>query len=492
MGLSGLFKRKGKPDLPEGETRQTGDGVNITAGKVEAEQIIGTQNVYHLPEPGAPLAPLPDLPPEGELPPAQDALPPGSSMQLIRNHIFTGREADLHIVAHNLLYSGGAGRVGISQRAGVWGLGGIGKTQLAAEFCYRYGRFFEGVHWIAAGQPEGIEAQIAACGARMGLKPWPEGVPEQAERTLAEWEQSRRRLVVLDNLEEPDALRQWLPRFACVKLLITTRRAHWSPELGLDLHAIDVLPRPEGRALLRRLAARLASAPDADLDALLDLLGDLPQAVDLAGRYLAERSRLPVKKYLEELDGQANLLEHSAFAEGMDATPSLAATFHLSWQRLGGESRLHSLARRVFQSAGWCAPNVPIPPELLCQAVEDKGDSPEFDRALKRLADLGLLKEQGESVYIHPLLAQFARGVKVEDTFTPLDHLSEACLRLGARANSAGLPAAFAPLIPHMQALLAYLQGAGQDFTDAWTLLRSHLAYYFFAGRTVPRIAPAA
>ena len=277
MGLSGLFKRKGKPDLPEGETRQTGDGVNITAGKVEAEQIIGTQNVYHLPEPGAPLAPLPDLPPEGELPPAQDALPPGSSMQLIRNHIFTGREADLHIVAHNLLYSGGAGRVGISQRAGVWGLGGIGKTQLAAEFCYRYGRFFEGVHWIAAGQPEGIEAQIAACGARMGLKPWPEGVPEQAERTLAEWEQSRRRLVVLDNLEEPDALRQWLPRFACVKLLITTRRAHWSPELGLDLHAIDVLPRSEGRALLRRPAARLASAPDADLDALLDLLAICPR-----------------------------------------------------------------------------------------------------------------------------------------------------------------------------------------------------------------------
>ena len=36
--------------------------------------------------------------------------------------------------------------------AAATGIGGIGKSQLAVEFCHRYGRFFQGVHWIQANQ----------------------------------------------------------------------------------------------------------------------------------------------------------------------------------------------------------------------------------------------------------------------------------------------------------------------------------------------------
>ncbi len=44
-------------------------------------------------------------------------------------------------------------------------MGGIGKTQLAVEFAYRYGRYFHGVHWLDARDPGLLPAEIAACGA---------------------------------------------------------------------------------------------------------------------------------------------------------------------------------------------------------------------------------------------------------------------------------------------------------------------------------------
>ena len=68
------------------------------------------------------------------------------------------------------------------------GLGGIGKTQLAVEFCYCYGRYFAGVHWIHADQD--ISTEISACGLTMGITPWPDELSSQVEATLRTWQLS--------------------------------------------------------------------------------------------------------------------------------------------------------------------------------------------------------------------------------------------------------------------------------------------------------------
>ena len=44
----------------------------------------------------------------------------------------------------------------------VTGMGGIGKTQLAVELAWRYGRFLDGVHWVDARDPAAIPGGIAA------------------------------------------------------------------------------------------------------------------------------------------------------------------------------------------------------------------------------------------------------------------------------------------------------------------------------------------
>jgi hypothetical protein len=112
----------------------------------------------------------PELPRAGMLP-GRGYLPPGSRLPFPPNAVFTGREEMLHELAGQLLYSGAKG-VSVTQEAAVaMGMGGIGKTQLAVEFCYQYGRFFYGVHWIqmpigqeGSNVSQSIDAEIAACG----------------------------------------------------------------------------------------------------------------------------------------------------------------------------------------------------------------------------------------------------------------------------------------------------------------------------------------
>ena len=87
--------------------------------------------------------PLPDL----DTLPGPGPLPPGSRIPFARNALFTGREEPLKALARALLHNNRPFVL-------VGGIGGIGKTQLAVEFAYRCGCFFQGVHWINAAQPD--------------------------------------------------------------------------------------------------------------------------------------------------------------------------------------------------------------------------------------------------------------------------------------------------------------------------------------------------
>lgn len=71
-------------------------------------------------------------------------LPAGSYIPFPRNALFTGRESDLKTLAGILCEPGTSSGAIISQA--LTGMGGIGKTQLAVEFAYRYGHLFAGVH----------------------------------------------------------------------------------------------------------------------------------------------------------------------------------------------------------------------------------------------------------------------------------------------------------------------------------------------------------
>jgi len=420
--------------------------------------------------------PLP--PPAPDILPDPGPLPPGFRMRFPRNALFTGRVEPLQALARALLE--GDGRSALVTQA-VAGMGGVGKTQLAVEFAYRYGRFFHGVHWVNAGEAEGMEAEVAACGEAMGLPDWPEKQPEQVARTLGEWQRGGRRLVVLDNLEEVGAAREWLGRLGggplCV--LVTARHADWPRDLGILPLRLEVFAPEESRAFLRRYLPG-GRATDADLGALAERLYHLPLALELAGRYLAGHARLPVAGYLGRLE---SIWEHPSMAgwrkelgnpTGHDLR--LAETFAVSWEQVKDET-----ARRVFLLAGYCAPNQPIP----CQVLEEAAqiDREACDEALGVLAGLGLL-EMGEpeaGPTVHPLLAEYARAIvsSAREGEGVLGALAGALARLARAANDrmdqTGSPLHCVPLLPHVRLVAERAEKEGlEGAANLW----GHLGYY--------------
>ena len=142
------------------------------------------------------------------------------------------------------------------------------------------------MHWISADRD--IPAGIAACGGEIGLSPWPEGQAEQVQLTLQAW-QDGGRLVVLDNILEKTVLEAWLPRLGNASVLVTSplKDVLAGPSVTITAGGLD---RSDSLALLRTLAPELSGEEDALLEQLAERLGDLPLALDLAGRYLRHRS----------------------------------------------------------------------------------------------------------------------------------------------------------------------------------------------------------
>ena len=357
-------------------------------------------------------------------------------------------------------------------------MGGVGKTQLAVEFAYRYGRFFHGVHWLNAARPEGLRAEVAACGEAMALPYWPEKLPEQVSRTLEEWRQGGRRLVVLDNLEEVEAAREWLGRLrgGGARVLVTARRWDWPRDLGLSPLRLEVFTPGESRAFLRRYVGEERAA-DGELDGLAKRLGHLPLALELAGRYLQRMGRVTVGGYLEKLE---EVWAHPSMRNWREELGSptehdldLLATFGASWEQV-----LDGAARRVFLIAGYCAPNEPIPCEVLEKAA--KLDEEGCDEAVGVLAGLGLveMEDAEKGPVVHPLLAEYARAVAAAEGEEAgvLGAVAGALGKLTHQALESGLPARFAPLRPHVEAVAPAAEDVGLEMAGAlWNNLGAHL-----------------
>ena len=129
-------------------------------------------------------------------------------------------------------------------------MGGIGKTQLACEFAYRYGQYFAGgVFWLGCADPAAIPAEIATCGRGLNLHPDFTGLPLDGQVALvaAAWHSELPRLLIFDNCEDEAVLEDWVPRGGGCRVLVTARRGTWRPELGVQAIALGILTRSRER-----------------------------------------------------------------------------------------------------------------------------------------------------------------------------------------------------------------------------------------------------
>ena len=139
-----------------------------------------------------------------------------------RNPHFTGRDDLLARLREELL---DAKTKRFNHRIAIYGLGGVGKTQIAIEYAYRYGKEYNSIFWISAVDQaallSGFEkiAKRTICSITLNQK------PETIAKAVLAWlRQEKGWLLVMDNLDDISVAEGYLPGMGTNgHTLITTR-----------------------------------------------------------------------------------------------------------------------------------------------------------------------------------------------------------------------------------------------------------------------------
>ena len=195
-----------------------------------------------------------------------------------------GRDTALAKVRQQLL----AGKpTSIGQTALFQGIGGLGKTQLAVEYAYHYrNEYPNGVYWITA--DENIDAQLTQLAVDAN---WVAPASEHATKL----DIARHRLktysdclIVFDNLESVDAIRNYLPAPSANPHILVTSRSEQPEFTDVKLELLD---DDESYLMLVQEAERTPANEEEESATreIVTALSGLPLALELAGAYLAHR-----------------------------------------------------------------------------------------------------------------------------------------------------------------------------------------------------------
>jgi tetratricopeptide (TPR) repeat protein len=436
------------------------DTMEENAGKRHQQVVTTLGEIGRIIQPPQSAAPNPDwstcapLEP-GKLPPVTDL--PGANWMPYRSleDRFVGRVAELWKVHRNL--------EGPLQVAIVSGFAGLGKTQLAIEYAWRFARCYPGgVFWIEAERGrESILDLLQFADLQVGS-----GRDLAMQIGLLWGALARRRpgavLVIFDNLPEEAQLNEWLPSRPQIATLVTTRRRGLEGDVPLrGLNDEDCL------SILNSRRARWTIADAKRLNKTVD---GLPLVIELARGYLDNQPGLTFQELLDEMSTDSPSQEWQRFEMRYgDALPSgheknVIATFLMSWNRLEADED----ARSVMQAISELAPE-PVRLSFLAN-LEELGE-PEGDKRLRlavdRLSSHSLLDPVRENVVIaHRLMLGFVKE------FDPAPHhvrqpVIEAVIaemnRISNREGIVGTARELTAVAPHAAALCESERCSSED-----------------------------
>lgn len=387
-------------------------------------------------------------------------LPRGWSTVPRRNPNFTGR-SELLLKLRNQLSSSITALVPHA----LYGLGGVGKTQLAIEYVYQFATEYDLIWWISAEEEEEIASSLAKLATELGLGPR-ERMSDSVANVLAELgktELNSRWLLVYDNAGDPDKLLRYLPP-AVGDILITSLNQEWNR--AAQTIAVDIFTRDESIELIQRRGQGI-SRKDADL--LAERLGDLPLAIEQAATWQRETG-MRVVEYLEQLDKQHQKLLTAASKAG--STKPVAEAWGVAFDRLVDDA---PDAAQLLQLCAFFGPepisiqilhfckSVPgIPPELHAAAEDGIG----LHTAIRQIGRYGLAQvEPGERLRVHRLVQAVLRDripPEEQDRHRRLVHQVLAAANPGDPDNNVNWPT-LEQIGQHVVRATGLIEGEGDD-----------------------------
>ena len=309
----------------------------------------------------------------------------------------------------------------------VTGMRGAGTTQLAAE--YARAKLADGwrlVAWVNAEDIATLQAGLAAVADAAGLSEGSTGQdPGLMVRRRLETDGDRC-LLVFDDVEDPDAVRPFIPVGGAARVVITSHR---ESDLGPN---VPVNVFSEDEALLF-LAGRTGLADDAAAAAVAAELGYLPLALAQAAAVIA-RQHLGYQTYLDRLRAlpSGEYLEQP-YSRGVAGATLLSLDTVRAGDRAGictGVMEMMAVlsgagVRRDLLHAAGQAGVLATGGHRVATAL--------LDRALEQLADWSLLtfSLDGQTIIVHSLVSRvvrerLARGERLTVVFRRAASLLEA------------------------------------------------------------------
>ncbi|CCH33644.1 FxSxx-COOH system tetratricopeptide repeat protein [Actinosynnema sp. NPDC047251] len=194
-----------------------------------------------------------------------------------RHRGFVGRDEDVEALRDEFTDAG-------EERAVVTlnGEPGVGKSELALEYAYRFSAAYDAVWWLSAQDRQSVQLGLAELAVRLRLPGSTDFGSLTALDRLANDPTYARFLLVYDNADDLDAIADLLPPGTSGHVLITSNAA--------GAPAVELAPMiaADSTALLLDRVPRLTLE---DARRVAEEVRHLPLALDLAGSWLAETAR---------------------------------------------------------------------------------------------------------------------------------------------------------------------------------------------------------
>lgn len=310
--------------------------------------------------------------------------------------IFAGRETVLADVQRSLA---------AHRTVAVTGLGGVGKTRVAAEYARRFGARYDVIWWVRAEAGATRVRDLADLGRALEL-PATERDDAAAQAAALRWLRANDRwLVIFDGASDRRALLPDLPGTDAGGHVLVTSVAQpgWS-FVGHEI-PLPVWTSGDSATFLER---RFAAGASSDLEDLATALGHLPLALEQACGYMSATG-LDASDYLDRLRlGAPQLFD---LAQPPDYAYTVATTWRLALEGLETEPA----AVELLNCAAFLA-STDIPrglfsgPGTHSRAFTSLDGTPGcVDRAIAALRNYSLVDVEGDALSVHRLVQRIVR-----------------------------------------------------------------------------------
>ncbi|OCK93821.1 TPR-like protein [Cenococcum geophilum 1.58] len=223
-----------------------------------------------------------------------------------RESFLISLQRDPHFVGRKDLIAKIKAKLEVQPRVALAGIGGVGKSQIAIEYCYQFhekyphGRVF----WVRADTTATFEQAYIMIAQNLGISPPKDSdisvfhsVSKRLSETKLPW------LMILDNADDSNVffergtslaagppLENYIPRSPKGFIIITTRDTRVGKRLAEGNETIEVqhMLEAEAEALLQSKLPPNSATRDGDTKELLTTLENLPLAITHAAAHISE------------------------------------------------------------------------------------------------------------------------------------------------------------------------------------------------------------